>query len=130
MNLASNLAVLLLAVGLFLPTARAGDQRPIVAVFDIQTKYIKLPKGKRDMLTDLMASELAQGGIYRVMPPGDVKRVLLEQSRESYKECFDEKCQIELGRYGEARQHLEQSLELIPGDPSLGQILRELERYE
>ncbi len=98
MNLTYNAAVLLLAVGLFLPTARAGDQRPIVAVFDIQTKFIKLPRAKREALTEVMAEELALGGVYQVMPPGDVKRILIEQSAESYKECFDDRCQIELGR--------------------------------
>ena len=113
MKLVRNLAVLLLAFGLFLPTARAGDQRPIVAVFDIQTKFIKLPKAKRDMLTDVMAEELAEGGIFQVMPPGDVKRVLLEQSKESYKKCFDEKCQIELGRQLPANKMLTTSIKKI-----------------
>ncbi len=54
MNLSYNAAVLLLAVGLFLPTARAGEQRPIVAVFDIQTKRVKLTKSQRDILTAVM----------------------------------------------------------------------------
>ncbi len=98
MKLASNLAVLVLVVMLGLPLSLAGDQRPVVAVFDVQTKFIKLPKGKRDMLTELMAQEIGIGGVYQVMPPGDVKRILLEERAESYKECFDEKCQIELGR--------------------------------
>ena len=54
MKLAYNLTVLILAVGLFLPTARAGDQRPIVAVFDIQTKRVKLTKSQQGILTDVM----------------------------------------------------------------------------
>jgi iron(II)-dependent oxidoreductase len=76
----------------------AADSRPVVAVFDVQTKFIKLPKAKLDMLTDLLGQELGVGGVFQVMPPGDVKRALLEQSSASYKPCYDEKCQIALGR--------------------------------
>ncbi len=53
---------------------------------------------KKEMLTELLGQMLGVGGVYQVMPPGDVKKALLEQSSESFKKCFDEKCQIELGR--------------------------------
>ncbi len=99
MKLSFNVVAIFLAVMLGCASvAVAGDERPIVAVFDIQTKRVKLTRIKRGILTELMASELVQGGVYRVMPPGDVKRMLLEQSKESYKECYDDKCQIKLGR--------------------------------
>jgi hypothetical protein len=87
-----------LVVGLMIPLAVAADQRPVVAVFDVQIQFFKLPQAKRDMLTNLLGQELGIGGVYQVMPPGDVKRALVDQSAESYKECFDEKCQIQLGR--------------------------------
>jgi iron(II)-dependent oxidoreductase len=91
--------VLALLVLVFSPLrAASADRRPVVAVFDVQVKRVKLTSGQLDMLTELLGQELGVGGIYQVMPPGDVKRTLLEQSSESYKSCYDEKCQIELGR--------------------------------
>ena len=98
MKLAYNAAVLVLAVGVALPSAVEADDRQVVAVFDIQFDRIKLSRAQRNRLTKFMAEELAIGGVFQVMPPGDVKKILLEQSTESYKECFDERCQIQLGR--------------------------------
>ncbi|MBW2699672.1 MAG: formylglycine-generating enzyme family protein [Deltaproteobacteria bacterium] len=85
-------------LGMAVMVAGAGRKRTVVAVFDIQTKFLKLSSAKRNMLTELLGQELGVDGIYQVMPPGDVKRSLLEQSAESHKKCYDEKCQVELGR--------------------------------
>jgi TolA-binding protein len=90
----SLVAILLMASS----SLNAADQRPVVAVFDVQTKFLKISKAKREMLTELLGQMLGVGGVYQVMPPGDVKKALLEQSSESYKKCYDEKCQIEFGR--------------------------------
>ncbi len=93
-----GLVAVFLVLGSSVLVTGAGKERSIVAVFDIQTKFLKLSKAKQDMLTELLGQELGVDGIYQVMPPGDVKRALLEQSAESYKECYDEKCQVQLGR--------------------------------
>ncbi|MBW1811647.1 MAG: hypothetical protein JRJ87_25895 [Deltaproteobacteria bacterium] len=98
MNLGKSLVAVLLLFGLSVSSARAADKRPVVAVFDVQTKFLKISKAKREMLTELLGQMLGVGGVYQIMPPGDVKKALLEQSSESFKKCFDEKCQIELGR--------------------------------
>jgi hypothetical protein len=83
---------------LAIPLALNARNRPIVAVFEVQTKRMKLSKARRNLLTELMASELGLRGYFKIMPPGDVKSILLGHSKESYKKCYDEKCQIELGR--------------------------------
>ena len=88
----------LLAWTLVAPSHARAGQRQVVAVFDIQTKFTKLSRAKRNALTDVLAGEMALGGVFQVMPPGDVKRILLDQSRVSFKACYDEKCQIQLGR--------------------------------
>jgi uncharacterized protein len=98
MKWAESLVALLLVTGLGVPDSWAADDRPIVAVFEIQTKLMKLPQAERDIMTSLLVEELAIGGAFKVMPPGDVKKILIEQSKESYKKCYDESCQIQLGR--------------------------------
>ena len=88
----------LLVASLALPRARAAEQRPVVAVFDVQAKAFKLVQAARSLLTEVLAQEISLGGHFQVMPPGDVERILRLEKVESYKECYDEKCQIDLGR--------------------------------
>jgi hypothetical protein len=77
--------------------ARA-DERPIVAVFQIQLKMVQLDAGTLDALTDYLAAAVSEGGHLRVVPPGDIRSALKAKQAESYQECYEQACQIELGR--------------------------------
>jgi hypothetical protein len=78
---------------------RAVAQRgAYVAVFDIHDKGNKLTPMEIDGLTDYLASKLAEDGLFHVVPRDEIKRRLLEQKEQSYKECYDQSCQIEVGR--------------------------------
>jgi ankyrin repeat protein len=78
----------------------AGQKQPpsIVAVFDVETKGVKLKKDFIDGLSSLLAMKLAEHGNYKVVPRDSLKARLAEQKTESYKVCYDQNCQIELGR--------------------------------
>ena len=109
MNPLRNLAVLLLAVGLSLPTARAGDQRPIVPVFDIEdtrSGRAKLSAKKLKGLTDYLTNKLAIGGKFKIVPRSDVLSAIRSKKKESFKECYDESCQIEIGKELAAQKSL------------------------
>ena len=112
----------------FLPSPRADEQRPVVAVFDVQTKFLKLSKDKQDMLTELLGQELGVGGVYQVMPPGDVKRALLEQSAESHKKCYDEKCLVELGKQLPANKLVTTTIVKLGGECRVAASLYDLKR--
>jgi len=88
---------LLLAFVLVSNPASPGE-RPIIAVFDIQAKRIKLPRGMLDALTDYLASRLTETGKYQVVPRDQLKERLMEKKKSSYKHCYNKKCQIEMGR--------------------------------
>ena len=77
--------------------ASAGE-RPIVAVFPIQDVSGQLDPSVIESLTEYLSAAVAVGGNYSIQAPGEMKRRMTDQSKESYKECYDEKCQIELGR--------------------------------
>ncbi len=98
MKVAYRAALLDLGVGLFLPAVRAGDQRPIVAVFDVEVKNAKLSKGFLDGLADYLSTRLTESGAFQVVPRDQIKQRLTQQKRGSYKECFDQSCQIEIGK--------------------------------
>ena len=75
----------------------AGQQGPIIAVFDIQDKGSGIDKQTRDNFVDVLSARLAKAG-YRVIPRDQVRKRLLDAKKETFKECYDQSCQIELGR--------------------------------
>ena len=87
------IAVLLLAV----PGAGFAQDRPIVAVFEMQDRGSGLEPEVLKKLTSYLAARLVEGG-YQVIPQAQIRERLLDQKKESYKPCHDESCQIELGR--------------------------------
>lgn len=75
----------------------AGD-KPVVAIFDIQTKRITLEADVLDLLADQLVTGLSASGKFQVVPRSQLKERLSQQKTDSYKACYDQQCQIELGR--------------------------------
>lgn len=69
-----------------------------VAVFDIQDKSKALSKMEVDSLTDYLATKVAEDGLFHVIPREEIKKRLLSAKKSSYKSCYDQSCQIEIGR--------------------------------
>jgi len=84
-------------VGAGLPAAARTD-KPIVAVFAIQDKTGQLSPTTCELLTEYLAIKLAEGGVFQVVPSRALKDRLTELKKDSYKECYDEHCQIERPR--------------------------------
>lgn len=72
--------------------------RPVVAIFDIENRQTPLDAAEVDALTDWLVARIAADGAFEVVPRQQVKARLLEQKLESYRPCYAESCQIELGR--------------------------------
>lgn len=81
--------------------AKAGS-KPVLAVFDAEAD--ELPRNLKSTLSDYLATRLAVSGRYEIVPRDDLKRRLLNQKKESYKLCYDEACQIEIGKELAAEQ--------------------------
>lgn len=80
-----------------LPTA-ARAERKVIAVFDIQAKGVPLDPDVLDRLRDYVATKVAATGNYSVVPAAEIKQALARAKSESYKSCYDESCQIEIGK--------------------------------
>ena len=100
----------LVSMAFMYPAAPSAGERPIVAVFRIQDKGADLNAGRLDSLSDYLAAAVAEGGVFRVVPPADIRRLLTEKKKESYKRCYDRTCQIELGRELSANKSLSASI--------------------
>jgi hypothetical protein len=66
---------------LLLAPSPALAKRPIVAVFDIQAKAVRIKRSTVRMLSDYLATRLAAAGTYRVIPRSQLKKKLVAQKR-------------------------------------------------
>ncbi len=91
----SSLAVLVAWTCLIRP-ARA-ESHGVVAVFPAEVRGVKFSPAFADNVTDYLEVLLTQRG-FQVVPRSNIKDKLRQQQRESYRACFEQSCQIELGR--------------------------------
>ena len=90
--------ILLLSLLVALPSFVRAQDKPVLAVFEIQSKRVKLKKDLLNVLTEYLATALSETGAFDVIPQATLREELLKQKKASYKVCHDEKCQIEMGR--------------------------------
>jgi len=79
-------------------TPAPAHQGAFVAVFDIEDRSRRLKPSEVDGLTEYLAGKLAEGGLFHVIPRQQIKQRLLEQKKRSYRQCYDQSCQIDIGR--------------------------------
>ena len=72
--------------------------RPVVAIFDVEDRGAQLSPQRLDSLAHLISARLSEGGRFEVVPRSEVRSALRTQKLESFKECYDERCQIEVGK--------------------------------
>ena len=95
-----------LALALTLISTTALASKPVVAVFEIEGKGIKLPRTLSQNLVQAIETRLAASGRFEVVPRSQIKRALRKQKAQSYQACYDEKCQIEIGKEVAAERSL------------------------
>jgi hypothetical protein len=88
---------ILVLVTLLLPAA-ATAKKPIVAVFGVENQGTGLTPQIVDRLTIYLASKLTESGAYEVVPQDKLKEALLTKKKDSYKQCYAQSCQIEVGQ--------------------------------
>jgi len=86
-------------LGLLLALAgvAGAEERPIVAVFDLESRGSGLTQAELEDLAALLRARLAECG-FQVVPQAQIRERLRAEAVESYRACYDESCQIELGR--------------------------------
>jgi hypothetical protein len=89
---------LILAFLLAGSAVRAEDPPPVVAVFEIENRGSPLSGDELIALTDYLGTKLGEQGNYQIIPRQEIRKRLVEQKKASYKACYDQSCQIEVGR--------------------------------
>jgi hypothetical protein len=84
--------------------------KPIVAVFNIEDASRALDREVLDQLTEYLSAQMAALGGYRVIPRQQLRQRLSQEKKRGYRACFDEACQIELGKALSAQKTLSTKL--------------------
>jgi hypothetical protein len=95
-GLAAAAALTALLAGL--PGASAEERKPVVAVFGIEVRDLRLKPTVLVSLTAYLASKLSESGEFEVVPQDKLKQALVGKKKESYKHCYQQSCQIEIGQ--------------------------------
>jgi len=70
----------------------------VVAVFDVEAPGSSFKASVIDQLTDYIAVRVTDVIGFSVVPRNQIKSMMKEEKSKGYGACYDEKCQIELGK--------------------------------
>jgi hypothetical protein len=105
-------------------------EKPRLAVMAIDDQSEKLSERIKDSATILLRMHLSSSGQFIVIEEGRQKKMLMkivrEQRKESYKMCYDDKCQIPLGQALSADTILRSTVTELGGTFSIGVELIDL----
>lgn len=87
------------------------ETRPVLAVWDLESRAVKLWNQALSRRTDRLASLVVESGRHQLTPRADVERLLAEPKRGSYRACYEETRQIELGKELAAQKSLPGTVE-------------------
>lgn len=89
-----------MAVLVISPEARSQGKppAPVVAVFEIENRGSPLSGDELIALTDYLGTRLGERGRFQIIPRQEIRKRLVRQKKASFKECYDQSCQIEVGR--------------------------------
>jgi hypothetical protein len=88
------------------PKTEPRGPAPIVAVFDIQDDSKRYKPAQLQQLSEYLAGKLAEKGAFRVVPRDQLRARLQREKTQTYQECYDMSCQIELGKAVAAEKSL------------------------
>jgi Flp pilus assembly protein TadD len=94
---------------LFQAARATAEPAPIVAVFTVEDGRVgksHLTSAQLGDLTDYLSARLAEGTLFRIVPPDQLRTALADKKKSSYQSCVDEKCQIEIGKEVAAQKSL------------------------
>ena len=103
------LFVLVVAICCSLANSSKAEQKPIIVVFDVENRGAEVSSSTLSRLGDYLGTLMTVEG-FQVVPRSDLKKRLVQQKAKSHERCYDESCQIEIGRELSAQKTLSTQL--------------------
>jgi hypothetical protein len=90
------------------PTKTKAAIKPgtVIAVFDVADPSGILKAPTLEALSEYLAAQLTATAGAKVVPRAQLRKRLVKERKNSYKRCFDESCQIEMGKAVAAQKSL------------------------
>lgn len=111
------------------PAARpAPARRPLLAVFNIEDRGSGISAEILERLSDYLGMRIAATAQYQVVPRDQLKERLKQQKLESYKRCYTQSCQIELGKELAAQKSLSTTIIRLGSGCAVTAVLYDLSR--
>ncbi|MEL7369395.1 MAG: DUF2380 domain-containing protein [Myxococcota bacterium] len=76
----------------------APRSRPVIAVFTLKSEGTSFKPSEIESVSEYVSTQLAASGRFQVVPRDEVKKAIVGQKKASYEACYDESCQIEVGK--------------------------------
>ncbi|MBW2733651.1 MAG: hypothetical protein JRH20_14780 [Deltaproteobacteria bacterium] len=112
----SRVACLVVATVSLLPAGDANARKPkLVAVFDLNDRGVGLSPSMVQRLSEYLSLQLASTAVYQVVPRDQLKKRLSQQKVDSYRACYSQSCQIEIGKELAAQKTLATTLMKLGG---------------
>jgi len=125
----ARLVSLVLLLGLVVtstPGRVAAQDKPIIAVFDMEDRGSALDKKTLDILTDYLAVRLVS--CYNVIPREQIRQRIVANKKESHKTCYEQSCQVEMGRELAAQKSLSTKILKIADECTMTATLYDLRK--
>lgn len=94
---AASIATLLSLTAHAIPALADGGPE-VVAVFAIRDSSGTFSSSEVDQLTSYFVASIATNRRFKVVPRSELQAALQRQKTDSYRACYDEACQIEIGK--------------------------------
>lgn len=98
----------------------------VLAVFDVADDSGGLTAAEARQLADYLAARIATLPATRVVPREQLRAALAAAKAESYQSCFDESCQLELGKAVSAQKSVATKLLRVGGACALTSVVFDL----
>jgi hypothetical protein len=108
------------------PPMKLEGKGAVVAVFNIEDAGRQLDAKVAEQLTEYLSTKIAEVMHFRVVPRDQIRTRLDDEKASSYKACFSEECQIELGKAVAAQKSLATKLLRVGNSCALTSTLYDL----
>ncbi|MCA9556588.1 MAG: hypothetical protein KC933_41580, partial [Myxococcales bacterium] len=109
-----------------IPPAPAPGVRPVVLVFDLEDRSSRVDGPLLDQLSEYLVARLGSTNRFRIVPRAQLQARLRDEKRETYQACYDDACQIELGKALAAEKTLSTKLLQIGAQCAISATLSDL----
>jgi antitoxin component YwqK of YwqJK toxin-antitoxin module len=116
----------IIVAGLLTASPTTAEEPAVLAIFDIEVSGLQLKAGTTKGLNEYLFTKVAASPRFNVVPRSQIRAQINVEKAASYKECYDEQCQIEIGKELAAQKSLSTKILKLGDDCTVTMALYDL----